>query len=300
MTGVEVHEATGGRTIYRKQNIDIYFNFIGSYYPPCETVSEEDRIAAIDAEQLRKKQEKGKRASERQQQKLKALREAAKAGDPEAVAKYEEHLRKQRERNHRYRQQVQQARAADPEYLRQLDEKERLKQERLLEKERKRSERSAQRAKLTRAELKEKAKTDPEAAAKWAALKAREAEARQRKKEREEARMAVDPEYAAMMAERKTEYERTRTAKRKAEHDCPGWNGPRRTPKPPGKLAEHRKYQSKAAVKSYQKMKAAAEAGDPGGHSNDTKPTWPSAGRTTTKRKKNRRRFQHEARTENP
>ena len=82
---VEVHEAIGGRTIYRKQNIDIYFNFIGSYYPPCETVSEEERIAAIDAEQLRKKQEKGKRASERQQQKLKALREAAKAGDPEAV-----------------------------------------------------------------------------------------------------------------------------------------------------------------------------------------------------------------------
>ena len=45
-------------------------------------------------------------------------------------------------------------------------------------------------------------------------------EARQRKKEREEARMAADPEYAAMMAERKTEYERTRTAKRKAEHDA--------------------------------------------------------------------------------
>ena len=191
---VEVHEATGGRTIYRKQNIDIYFNFIGSYYPPCETVSEEERIAAIDAEQLHKKQEKGKRASERQQQKVKALREAAKAGDPEAVAKYEEHLRKQRERNHRYRQQVQQARAADPEYLQRLDEKERLKQEKLLEKERKRSERSAQRTKLTRAELKEKAKTDPEAAR---------------------------------------------------------------------QLAEQRKYQSEAAVKSYQKMKAAAKAGDP-------------------------------------
>ena len=259
---VEVHEATGGRTIYRKQNIDIYFNFIGSYYPPCETVSEEDRIAAIDAEQLRKKQEKGKRASERQQQKLKALREAAKAGNPEAVAKYEEHLRKQRERNHRYRQQVQQARAADPEYLRQLDEKERLKQERPLEKERKRSERSAQRAKLTRAELKEKAKTDPEAAAKWAALKAREAEARQRKKEREEARMAVDPEYAAMMAERKAEYERTRAAKRKAEHDALVERA-KTDPEAARQLAEQRKYQSEAAVKSYQKMKAAAEAGDP-------------------------------------
>ena len=259
---VEVHEATGGRTIYRKQNIDIYFNFIGSYYPPCEAVSEEERIAAIDAEQLRKKQEKGKRASERQQQKLKALREAAKAGDPEAVAKYEEHLRKQRERNHRYRQQVQEARAADPEYLRQLDEKERLKQERLLEKERKRSERSAQRAKLTRAELKEKAKTDPEAAAKWAALKAREAEARQRKKEREEARMAADPEYAAMMAERKAEYERTRTAKRKAEHDALVERA-KTDPEAARQLAEQRKYQSEATVRSYQKMKAAAEAGDP-------------------------------------
>ena len=35
---VEVHQATGGRTVYRQQNIDIHFNFIGSYYPPVETV----------------------------------------------------------------------------------------------------------------------------------------------------------------------------------------------------------------------------------------------------------------------
>lgn len=66
---VEVHEATGGRTVYRQQNIDIYFNFIGNYYPPVETVSEEERIAAIEAEQLRKKQEKAKRAAEVQKQK---------------------------------------------------------------------------------------------------------------------------------------------------------------------------------------------------------------------------------------
>ncbi len=58
---IEVHEATGGRTIYRQQNIDIHFNFIGNYYPPVETVSEEERIAAIEAEQLRKKQEKASR-----------------------------------------------------------------------------------------------------------------------------------------------------------------------------------------------------------------------------------------------
>ena len=52
---IEVHEATGGRTIYRQQNIDIHFNFIGNYYPPVEAVSEEERIAAIEAEQQRKK-----------------------------------------------------------------------------------------------------------------------------------------------------------------------------------------------------------------------------------------------------
>lgn len=216
---IEVHEATGGRTIYRQQNIDIHFNFIGNFYPPTETISEEERIAVIKAEQLRKKQEKGKRSGERRKQKLGELRLAAEAGDPDAIAQYEEHLAKQRERNQKRRQKIKEAREADPEYIRQLDEKERIKREKLLETERKRSERAAKKRKLSRAELKEKAKTDPEAAKEWEALKAKEAEARQRKKEREEARMAADPEYAAMMAERKAEYTRTRTAKRKAERE---------------------------------------------------------------------------------
>lgn len=43
-------------------------------------------------------------------------------------------------------------------------------------------ERDSRKKKLTRAELKEKAKTDPEAAKAWEALKAKEAEARQRKR----------------------------------------------------------------------------------------------------------------------
>lgn len=261
---VEVHEATGGRTIYRQQNIDIHFNFIGSYYQPVETVSEEERIAAIDAEQKRKKQEKGRRANERRKQKIEALRLAAEDGDSEAIAQYEQHLSKLRERNQKYRQKVREAREADPEYLRQLDEKERMRQERLLETERKRMERATRKKKLSRAELREKAKTDPEAAEQWAAMKAKEAEARQRKKEREEARIASDPEYAAMMAERKAEYTRTRTAKRKAEHDALVELA-RTAPEAARQLAEKRKYQSEATTKSRQKMKAAAEAGDPDG-----------------------------------
>lgn len=92
----------------------------------------------------------------------------------------------------------------------------------------------------------------------------KEAEARQRKKEREEARIASDPEYAAMMAERKAEYTRTRTAKRKAEHDALVELA-RTDPEAARQLAEKRKYQSEATTKSRQKMKAAAEAGDPDG-----------------------------------
>ena len=259
---IEVHEATGGRTVYRQQKIDIHFNFIGNYYPPEETISEEERIAAIEADQLRKKQEKGKRAAERKKQKLEALRMGAEAGDPEAISKYEEHLANQRERNQKRRKKLKEAREADPEYLSQLEEKERIKREKMLETERKRMERASRKKKLTRAELKEKAKTDPEAAKEWEALKTKEAEARQRKKEREEARMAADPEYAAMMAERKADYTRARTARRKAQREALVELA-KTDEEAARKLAEMRKYQSEATLRSRQKMVADAEAGDP-------------------------------------
>ena len=259
---VEVHQATGGRTVYRQQNIDIHFNFIGSYYPPVETVSEEERIAAIEAEQLRKKQEKGKRAAEVQKQKKAALKKAAEAGEPEAVAEYERKLALQRERNHRRQQKIKEAREADPAHIAQMEEKERLQREKLLEAERKRAERDNRQKKLSRKELKEAAQTDPEAAKAWEALKAKEAIARQRKKEREEAKMAADPEYAAMMAARKAEYTRTRTAKRKAEREALAELA-KTDEEAARKLAEMKKYLSEANVRCYRKMKADAEAGDP-------------------------------------
>ena len=259
---IEVHEATGGRTIYRQQKIDIYFNFIGNYYPPVETISEEERIAAIEAEQLRKKQEKNRRAAEVQKQKKAELMKAVEAGDPEAIAERERKLAMQRERNRRRQQKIREAREADPEYIRQMDEKERIRQEKLLEAERKRIERQEKKRKETRAELRERAKTDPEAAKEFDALKAREAEARKRKKEREEARMAADPEYAAMMAERKAEYTRARTARRKAQREALVELA-KTDEEAARKLAEMRKYQCEATLRSRQKMVADAEAGDP-------------------------------------
>lgn len=258
---IEVHEATGGRTIYRQQNLDIHFNFIGNYYPPVETISEEERIAAIEAEQLRKKKEKGQRSAERRKKKIEALRIAAEAGDSEAIAQYEELLEKQRERGKRYRQKLKAAKEADPEYIRQTEEKERMKQEKMLEADRKRMERANNKRKLTRTELKEMAKTDPEAAKQWEALKAKEAEARQRKKEHQEERMAADPEYAAMVEARKAEYNRRHTEKRRLAHEALVELA-KTDEEAAKKLAEKRKYQSEATMKSRQKMKEAAETGD--------------------------------------
>ena len=259
---IEVHEATGGRTVYRQQVLDIHFNFIGQFYPPAETISEEERIAAIDAEQQQRKQEKGKRAYEIKKQKMAELKKAAEAGDPDAIAERERQLAMQRERNQRRQQKIKEAREADPEYIRQMDEKERIKQEKLLEAERKRIERQDKKRKETRAELKERAKTDPEAAKEFEALKARENASSKRSNERQKERMANDPEYAALMVERRAEYNRRHTAKRKAEREALVELA-KTDPEAAEKLAEMRKYQSEATVRSYQKMRADAEAGDP-------------------------------------
>ena len=62
------------------------------------------------------------------------------------------------------------------------------------------------------------------------------------------------------MAERKAEYTRTRTAKRKAEREALVELA-KTDPEAAEKLAEMRKYQSEATVRSYQKMRADAEAG---------------------------------------
>ena len=111
-------------------------------------------------------------------------------------------------------------------------------------------------------ELKEKAKTDPEAAKEFEALKARENATSKRSYKRQKERMETDPEYAALMAERRAEYNRRHTAKRKADREALEEQA-KTDPEAAKKLAEMRKYQSEATVRSYQKMKADAKAGDP-------------------------------------
>ena len=259
---IEVHEATGGHTAYRQQKIDIYFNFIGNYFPPTETITEEERIAAIDADILQKQQEKAKRIAERQKQRNAELRTKVEEGDPAAIAAYEKRLEQGRRNGANYRQKLREAREATPEYMEQLEEKERLKREKMLENERKRAERTLQRQKLSRAELKEKAKTNLDAAKDYQAILDKEAQLRKQRKEQQEERMKTDPAYAAMIQERKAEYTRRRTANRHEKYQALVELA-KTDEAAAKKLAAIRAYHSRATVKSYQKMKADAEAGDP-------------------------------------
>ncbi len=266
---IEVHAATGGRTRYRQQQIDIYFNFIGQYLPPAEPISEEERIREIDALEEQKKTEKAKNSERKRKERLAAMKESAAAGDPEAQEWLEKYRERCRLSNAKRREKLKALKAADPEYIQQQAEKEyakvekeRLKAERMLENEKKRIERASQKAQNTRGELRKRAAAgDPEAIAALDALHAKEKERRVRKSQKEKARIDSDPEYVAMVQKHKKEYSRKRNEKRKAERA----DLKRRAETDPvaaQELAAHRAYFAERAAKSRRELAARADAGD--------------------------------------
>ena len=99
---VVIHSASGGRTIYRQQQIDIYFNFIGDTFPSQIEINHDD-AKKITEKQLAKRKKYQKTSSENRKRKRAALREAAKT-DPQAAAEYEALLQKNRERCRQYAQ----------------------------------------------------------------------------------------------------------------------------------------------------------------------------------------------------
>ena len=99
---VVIHSASGGRTIYRQQQIDIYFNFIGDTFPSQIEISRGDK-KNLTEQQLAKRKKYQKTAGENRKKKRAALCEAAKT-DPQAAAEYEALLQKGRERCRKYAQ----------------------------------------------------------------------------------------------------------------------------------------------------------------------------------------------------
>lgn len=156
---IEVHTATGGRTKYRRQQIDIYFSFIGNYFPPQLQISEEEHIKAIQAEEKKKAAEKAHRANEKRKANRAALREKAKT-DEEAAKEYEALLKREAEYRKQYSKQRKALLETSQSDIDKISESDRLRVKRAIESYQKRKDKQNRKAKENRAELKERAKTD--------------------------------------------------------------------------------------------------------------------------------------------
>ena len=208
---IVVHAPTGGRTIYRQQKLDIYFNFIGNYLPPMPEQTEEERRAEAEAASKAKKQARQERKAQNRKDKLAMLKEAAKT-DPKAAVEYEAYLATRREQNKKWREEAKAKREADPEYQAHKEAKR-------IERNKKNNERY-NRNYVPISELEKQAETDPQAAEELRIRREQQAEKNRQNKRRREQKMSQDPEYADEIRRRNDERNKARTEQRKAERQA--------------------------------------------------------------------------------
>ena len=132
---VVIHEAEGGRTKDRTQQVGIYFNFIGNFVLPLSEdevqalQSEEARRAEEIAERKRKSSKKStqkrnqKRATKKKKIALAELKEQAEKGNQEVVRELEERRAIARERSRKSAEKRKQRAENDPEYAKYLEER---------------------------------------------------------------------------------------------------------------------------------------------------------------------------------
>ncbi len=198
---VVVHEATGGRTRYRSQEIEIYFNFIGNFKMSEPAETEEERIARIDAEFEEKRKAKSKATGQRATDKRRQMRELAKT-DPEVAKAYEEkYLKRQREMNRKRGAKDRELMALTEEDLAKLPEPERQKAIERIEYIKARRKKWAETTTQRRNELKELAKTDEVAEQTFEELKAKERRMNQVNSARKKALLALTEEDLAKLPE---------------------------------------------------------------------------------------------------
>lgn len=259
---VVIHEAEGGRTKDRTQQVDIYFNFIGNIVLP---LSEEEmklmqaEKALKEKERAEKKKQAAIRSAQRRNQKRAEIKARAEAGDIEAMAEYEAMLEKSRQSNRKRAEKMKALRMADPEYRAKMEERDRL----AMEREQKRLERATRQKKATLAELKEQAeKGNPEAIRELEERRAVGRERSRRAAEKRRQRAENDPEYAKYLEERNAEYNRRHNARRKEKLEAMKAGAESGDKEAQRQLAEYRHYQVRATVKSYRKMRDDALNGD--------------------------------------
>ena len=260
---VVIHEAEGGRTKDRTQQVDIYFNFIGNFVLPLS----EDEVEALQSEEARRaeeiaerKRKSSKKSTQKRNQKRAEIKAKAEAGDSEAMAEYKAILEKGRQNNRKRSEKMRELRMSDPEYRAKMEEKERL----ALEREKKRQERATKKKKIALAELKEQAeKGNQEAVRELEESRAIARERSRKSAEKRKQRAENDPEYAKYLEERNAEYNRRHTARRKEQMEALRARAEAGDQEAKSQLAERKQYQVRATVKSYRKMREDALNGDP-------------------------------------
>ena len=128
----------------------------------------------------------------------------------------------------------------------------------------KRQERATKKKKIALAELKEQAEKGNQEAVRE--LEERRAIARERSRksaEKRKQRAENDPEYAKYLEERNAEYNRRHTARRKEQMEALRARAEAGDQEAQSQLAERKRYQVRATVKSYRKMREDALNGDP-------------------------------------
>lgn len=177
------------RSKYKRQQIDIYFRFVGSIGDPgLEEMAEEAYLEEVETKREADSLARQKRKHKNQAQRQKALREAAKAGDPEAQAKLELIREKDRARARRKRAQK---REEDPDYEQKAEQRKQARIAKALETKRARA------GGKFKVDIYRAAKQgDPEAMELAKALKS---ETYQRAKAAQEARLAENPELAEVL-----------------------------------------------------------------------------------------------------
>ncbi len=268
---IVIHEANGKRGSLRTQQIDIYFNFIGNFAPPVTEEELQEMQEAALREEEAKKQQKNQKQREREAKKrakFEALKEAAEAGDPDAIAEYQKYLDKKEEYNRKQREAAQAKRMADPDYVaksqKKEQEKERIAREKAAEKERKAQERAARKKKPTDAEIRELAATgDEEAIQEYERRLAYQRETSHRYHERQKQKAAEDPEFAEALREQALAKSRRQGEQKKQYLKDLKERAAAGDEEAQAELDAHRKYHVEASTKSRKKLQEMAKAGDP-------------------------------------
>lgn len=185
---IEVHAPLAPKTKYKRQQIDIYFTFLGNVASAASKqaqMSDEDYLAYVAEmqEEDRKKRQAKKNANKKLRDKK--LRQAASEGDPEAVAHLE---RLKQASNERQRLKRKQAREADPDYQLHTEERRKAGHEKAMA-----TKRQKCGGQFKVDVLRKAAGGDPEAVEQAKAIRAEE---NAKKAESAKRRMEEDPAYA--------------------------------------------------------------------------------------------------------